>query len=86
MPKKNSEGRKSKQAADKNVLSAIRASAEDIRSKIMAGKKPTMKLPVRSLANVRYQPQRGFFEMAGKKKERTLTVNTVKTLDSNFFV
>jgi DNA topoisomerase-6 subunit A len=79
MPKKNSEGRKSKQAADKNVLSAIRASAEDIRSKIMARKKPTMKLPVRSLANVRYQPQRGFFEMAGQKKERTLTVNTVKT-------
>ena len=38
-----------------------------------------MKLPVRSLSNVRYQPQRGFFEMAGQKKERTLTVNTVKT-------
>jgi DNA topoisomerase-6 subunit A len=79
MPKKNSASRVSKQAAGKNVLSAIHASAEDIRAKIMARKKPTMKLPVRSLANVRYQPQRGFFEMAGQKKERTLTVNTVKT-------
>jgi DNA topoisomerase-6 subunit A len=38
-----------------------------------------MKLPVRSLSNVRYQPRRGYFEMAGQKKERTLTVNTVKT-------
>lgn len=45
----------------------------------MARKKPTMKLPVRSLSNVRYQPQQGFFEMKGQKKERTLTVNTVKT-------
>ncbi len=38
-----------------------------------------MKLPLRSLSNVRYHPRRGFFEMRGKKKERTLTVNTVKT-------
>ncbi len=79
MPKKKSAGPKTKQAAEKNVLSAIRASAEDIHGKIMARKKPTMKLPVRSLSNVRYQPQRGFFEMTGQKKERTLTVNTVKT-------
>jgi len=65
--------------SNKKVLSAIKASAEDIHGKIMARKKPTMKLPVRSLANVRYQPQRGFFEIKGQKKERTLTVNTVKT-------
>ena len=64
---------------NKPVLAAIRASAQDIHRKIMARKKPTMKLPVRSLSNVRYQPQRGFFEMTGQKKERTLTVNTVKT-------
>jgi DNA topoisomerase VI subunit A len=65
--------------SSKKVLSAIKASAEDIHGKIMARKKPTMKLPVRSLSNVRYQPQHGFFEMKGQKKERTLTVNTVKT-------
>jgi DNA topoisomerase-6 subunit A len=66
-------------AAHKTVLSAIRSSAADIHRKIMARKKPSMKFPVRSLTNVRYQPQRGFFEIAGQKKERTLTVNTVKT-------
>jgi DNA topoisomerase-6 subunit A len=79
MAKKSSTAFKSGKAPEKNVLTAIRRSAEDIHSKIMARKKPTMKLPVRSLSNVRYHPQRGFFEMAGQKKERTLTVNTVKT-------
>ncbi len=79
MSKKSSDGQKPASASSKNVLNAIKKSAEEIHSKIMARKKPTMKLPVRSLSNVRYQPQRGFFEMTGQKKERTLTVNTVKT-------
>ncbi len=79
MPKKDSSGLPSGQRANKDVLRAIRASAADIHGKIMARKKPTMRLPVRSLANVRYHPERGFFEIAGHKKERTLTVNTVKT-------
>ena len=77
MPKKTDTQPASPQ--NQKVLQAIRDSAEDIHDKIMARKKPTMKLPVRALSNVRYQPQRGFFEMAGQKKERTLTVNTVKT-------
>jgi len=80
MPKKSTSKVKTPgQATNKPVLNAIRTSAHDIHSKIMARKKPTMKFPVRSLSNVRYQPQRGFFEMTGQKKERTLTVNTVKT-------
>jgi len=79
MSKKNGADKTQTRASNKNVLKAIRKSAEDIHGKIMARKKPTMKFPVRSLANVRYQPQRGFFEMTGQKKERTLTVNTVKT-------
>ncbi len=79
MAKKSEAAKKPMAGSSKKVLNAIRASAEDIHGKIMARKKPTMKLPVRSLSNVRYQPQRGFFEMKGQKKERTLTVNTVKT-------
>ncbi len=78
MPKGKT-GPKSSKTGDGKVLTAIRDSAEDIKDKILARKKPTMKFPVRSLANVRYHPQRGFFEIAGRKKERTLTVNTVKT-------
>ena len=79
MAKEPATGKKPASASNKQVLKAIASSAEDIRRKILARKKPTMKLPVRSLANVRYQPERGFFEMKGRKKERTLTVNTVKT-------
>src|SRR5439155_1295994 len=71
--------RKPAPAASKEVLTAIKASAEDIQKKIIARKKPTMRFPVRSLTNVKYRPDRGFFEIAGRKKERTLTVNTVKT-------
>ena len=79
MPKKKTVARKLGTAAGAEVLRAIHASAQDIHKKIMARKKPTMKFPVRSLTNVRYQPDRGFFEMAGRRKERALTVNTVKT-------
>jgi len=57
----------------------IKEEAQRVRKTILAGGKPSMKFPLRSLSNVRYQARRGFFEMKGKKKERTLTVNTVKT-------
>ena len=79
MAKKSAKEQKPATDSSRKVLRAIKTSAQDIHGKIMARKKPTMKLPVRSLSNVRYQPQQGFFEMKGQKKERTLTVNTVKT-------
>jgi DNA topoisomerase-6 subunit A len=79
MVKKSVSTKKQPLSGSKNILKAIQTSAKDIHKKILARKKPTMKFPVRSLSNVRYQPQRGFFEIAGQKKERTLTVNTVKT-------
>ena len=79
MPRTKPAGRKPSKPESKTILTSIRDSADEIRRKILARKKPTMKFPVRSLANVRYHPQRGFFEIAGQKKERTLTVNTVKT-------
>jgi len=79
MPRTKPAGRKPSNPEGKTILTSIRDSADEIRRKILARKKPTMKFPVRSLANVRYHPQRGFFEIAGQKKERTLTVNTVKT-------
>jgi DNA topoisomerase-6 subunit A len=79
MPRKKPAGRKPTGPESKVILTSIRNSADEIRRKILARKKPTMKFPVRSLANVKYHPQRGFFEIAGQKKERTLTVNTVKT-------
>lgn len=79
MPKKKTAPAKSPTAVNNHVLNAIRTSARDIEKKIKARKKPTMKFPVRSLSNVKYHPDTGYFEMSGQKKERTLTVNTVKT-------
>jgi DNA topoisomerase VI subunit A len=68
-------------AGKKKVSMADRISSEakDVHHKILARKKPSMKFPLRSLANVRYRPEVGYFELKGKKKERTLTVSTVKT-------
>jgi DNA topoisomerase-6 subunit A len=61
------------------VVLKIKNEASRVKRSIKAGKKPSMKFPLRSLSNVRYHPRNGFLEMRGKKKERTLTVNTVKT-------
>ena len=61
------------------VARKIADNAQNVYNKIMKREKPTMSTPVRSLANVKYQPKRGFFEMRGKIKQRTLTVSTVKT-------
>jgi DNA topoisomerase-6 subunit A len=66
-------------AAAGRVVKRIKVEAGRVKTSILGGKKPTMRFPLRSLANVKYRPDRGFFEMKGQKKERTLTVNTVKT-------
>jgi DNA topoisomerase-6 subunit A len=61
------------------VVAKLVGSAQEMHDKIVGGKKPAMKFPLRSLSNVRYTAKKGYFEMAGKKKERTLSVSTVKT-------
>lgn len=62
-----------------DVLARIRDEAQTVYGRIRKHQKPQMKLPIRSLANVRYRPSEGFFQLNGKCKSRTLTVNTVKT-------
>jgi DNA topoisomerase-6 subunit A len=64
---------------EKGVLGKIVDNARDVYDKIITYKKPTMSTPVRSLANVKYLPKKGHFEMKGRTKLRTLTVGTVKT-------
>ena len=63
----------------KAILGSIRSEASGVHTKILGKKTPAMRFPVRSLRNVVYRPAKGFFQMKGKKKERTLTVGTVKT-------
>jgi len=62
-----------------NVLDKIKKTADGVYQKIMVGGKPTMKLPIRALTNVRYAPEEGYLQIQSKNKVRTLTVNTVKS-------
>ena len=57
----------------------IEKAADEIRQTILKRRKPIMRFPMRSLSNVKYDPKTGHFQMRGRKKERTLTVSTVKT-------
>ncbi len=61
------------------TLIKIKESGQNIYNKILKKQKPEMKFPIRSLSNVKYDPKKGFFELKGQNKLRTLTVNTVKT-------
>ena len=61
------------------VVRKIRGEARGVHDKILKRRPPSMKFPLRSLSNVVYRPRRGYFQIKGKKKERTLTVGTVKT-------
>ena len=64
----------SKKEASKRIVTV----AGEIYSDIVSKKKPDMKFPIRSLANVKYDLKRGHFEIRGKMATRTLTYNTVK--------
>ena len=61
------------------VVKEIHDVAQEVNTRILHGRKPTMNVPVRSLGNVSYRPKQGFFQLKGAEIERTLTVNTVKT-------
>jgi DNA topoisomerase-6 subunit A len=65
--------------ARKKLLVDIADTARGIYERVEEGTKPSVKTPVRALSNVRYDPKKGYFEIGRKKKERTLTVGTVKT-------
>jgi len=61
------------------VLEGIKEKATNVYKKILKKKAPELDLPLRSLSNVRYDEKEGYFQILGKKKERTLTVGTIKT-------
>lgn len=62
-----------------DVIGLIEESAQRVHDTILKKHKPKMRVPVRSLSNVEYHPRSGFFKLKDNVKERTLTVNTVKT-------
>jgi DNA topoisomerase-6 subunit A len=78
MPKPKSKPTAKPKPAEE-IVKQIDSEARTVAGKIRKHQKPQMKLPIRSLSNVSYQPKRGHFSLKGKNKVRTLTVNTVKT-------
>lgn len=65
-----------KQTASRRIVDVAKEIHTDIAKK---HKKPSMKFPIRSLANVKYDTKRGHFEILNKTATRTLSYNTVKT-------
>lgn len=61
------------------AIRKIKSSAKKVREDIHRRRKPSLRLPLRALSNVRYDPKAGYFQMGRRSKERTLTYNTVKT-------
>ncbi len=62
-----------------DVIGEIHNQAKGVYDRIDRRQKPQMKLPVRSLSNVKYSSKPGYFQLKGRNKVRTLTVGTVKT-------
>ena len=63
----------------KSVPKDIVDKASRVKNEIMRRRKPTLKFPIRALNNVKYNPKVGYLKIGNRKKERTLTYNTVKT-------
>jgi DNA topoisomerase VI subunit A len=62
-----------------DIIEKMKDVATKVYSTIMKSHAPELRMPVRSLQNVRYEPKVGYLELMGKEKERTLTASTVKT-------
>jgi DNA topoisomerase-6 subunit A len=71
--------RRKNSALDDVTVGAIRDSASGVHGQVNKRGKPDLAFPIRSLANVKYAEKKGYFEIGGQKKVRTLTVNTVKS-------
>ena len=69
----------SQRELDRKTIELIDATAGSIRDSIERGELPDIELPLRSLANVSYNADRGYLELGDATKTRTLTVNTVRS-------
>ncbi|MFT4326503.1 MAG: DNA topoisomerase VI [Candidatus Woesearchaeota archaeon] len=63
----------------KIVIEKIENIGTQIYTNIQNSVAPKVQMPIRSLQNVIYNDDNGYFELAGKFKSRTLTASTIKT-------
>ncbi|MHC4789381.1 MAG: hypothetical protein ACYS8K_09310 [Planctomycetota bacterium] len=64
---------------ERKSRASIQSCAEEIKAKIDKKRKPSLKFPKRSLSNVAYDEEEGYFKLKEGRITRTLTYNTVKT-------
>lgn len=62
-----------------NIPEKIKKLSSNIYTDIINEKKPEVSMPLRSLSNVIYNDEVGYFQINNKFKKRTLTAATVKT-------
>ena len=60
-------------------IKKIKDIGKEIYLDIISNKQPKISIPLRSLQNVAYNKEKGYFEIRGIKKNRTLTASTSKT-------
>jgi DNA topoisomerase-6 subunit A len=63
---------------DRDTLAFIERLAREVLASIERGELPAIELPLRSLANIRYEPSKGYFELGDGVKSRTLSVSTAR--------
>lgn len=63
----------------KEVLKTILNISEKVYKSILQKKEPELESPLRSLSNVKYDETKGYFELIGKFKKKTLTASSVKS-------
>jgi len=78
--KKASSGEAALLTSREGVAARILSVGRDVYADIVKkARKPSLRFPIRSLSNVKYDPKTGYFEIRGKTATRTLSYNTVKT-------
>ena len=60
------------------AMKGLIVQAEGIYGEIKGGRRPSMRIPIRSLTNVSFSPRKGFFTIGSKVSKRTLSYQTVK--------
>jgi DNA topoisomerase-6 subunit A len=63
---------------DRRTIALIDKIASDVLASIEHDALPAITFPVRGLSNVKYDTSKGYFELGGTEKRRTLTVNTAR--------
>ena len=60
------------------AMKSLIGQAQDIHGEIKSGRRPSLRVPIRSLSNVSFSLRKGFFAIGKKVSKRTLSYQTIK--------